>query len=81
MVNLADYKNREVVKICERLLQKALAGELTGLIYAARIRDEDRPVSAAGVYAKNPAVGLAAMGRASDILGAYVRRHTDPPNC
>lgn len=80
VVSLADYKNRDVVKICEGLLRKAIAGELTGLIYAARLREQDRPVSAAGVYAKDAAIALPAMDRASQILDGYVRRHSSTPN-
>jgi hypothetical protein len=73
VVRLNDFRNRDVIRFCEQLLQKAIAGEITGLIYTARINEVDHAVSAIGVYAKDSSVGLPAMARMAEALELHVK--------
>lgn len=73
VVRLNDFRNREVIRFCELLLQKAIAGEVTGMIYTLRLNDEDQPVGAVGVYAKDPSIGLPVMASMADVLSAHVK--------
>lgn len=73
VVDLNDFRNRDVVKLCELLLQKAISGEITGLIYTARIDDEDQGVSAIGCYAKDESIALPAMAQMASILNTHVQ--------
>jgi hypothetical protein len=79
VVNIADYKNRDVVRVCERLLEKALAGEITGLIYTLRMHNEDHAVSAVGIYAKDASIALPALERISQAAAAYVKANSPIP--
>lgn len=73
VVRLNDFRNREVIRFCELLLQKAISGEITGMIYTLRLNDEDQPVSAVGVYAKDSSIGLPVMASMADVLSAHVK--------
>lgn len=73
VVNINDFRNRDVIRLCEQLLQKAISGELTGLIYTARLDDEDHAVAAVGCYARDPMVGLPAMAKMAAILESHVK--------
>lgn len=75
VVRLNDFRNRDVIRFCEQLLQKAISGEITGLIYTARLNDEDHAVSAIGVYAKDSAIAIPAMARMSEALASHVKNN------
>lgn len=76
VVRLNDFRNRDVILFCEQLLEKAVSGEITGLIYTARLNGEDHAVSAVGVYSKDSQVALPAMAQMAEALAAHVAKNS-----
>ena len=73
VVSITAHRNRDLVNTLRKLLEKAEAGEITGLLYTARIGKAEHGVGACGEYADDPIGGLAAMALASDTLSNLIR--------
>ena len=66
VVSISAFRNRDLIYTLRNLLEQAEAGEVTGLLYTARIGDKDHGIGACGTYADDPLGGLAAMTLAID---------------
>lgn len=74
VISIKEYKERETIATLERLLEKAKAGEITGLIYTVRLGEWNHGVGVTGTYRQDPISGLGATGRVFDILNQEARR-------
>lgn len=73
VVSITAYRNRDLVNTLRSLLDQAESGEITGLLYTARIGKTEHGVGACGEYADDPIGGLAAITLASDTLTHLIR--------
>ncbi len=62
-----------VVATLEKLLTKARAGELTGLMYVVRAQNQDHGVGIAGSYINDVQSGLSAFSLIYSLLGDNLR--------
>lgn len=60
VVNLAQYRSREVIAALRELLEAAEAGEIRGLAYVVKVAPGDNRVGLAGVYKQCPEKALKA---------------------
>jgi hypothetical protein len=74
VISIKEYKERDTIATLERLLEKARAGEITGLIYTVSLSQWDHAVGVTGRYREDPISGLGAAGRVFDILNQEARR-------
>lgn len=74
VISIKEFKERDTIATLERLLEKARAGEITGLIYTVRLGEWSHAVGVTGRYREDPISGLGAAGRVFDILNQEARR-------
>ena len=74
VISIKEYKERDTIATLERLLAKARAGEVTGLIFTVRLGEWNLAVGVSGRYREDPISGLGAAGRVFDILNQEARR-------
>lgn len=63
LVNLAEYRNRELVAVCKELLRLAEEGEAMGLAFVLKLGRGDHRGGLSGDYRRNPDEALAAAVR------------------
>ena len=66
VISISAYRNRDLVKTLENLLEQAKLGKINGLLYTARVGNSEHGVGACGTYADDPLGGLAAMTLAAE---------------
>jgi hypothetical protein len=59
---LSEYKNREIVKQLERMLEQAKRGELDGIAFAAHYKCKSHYIGSFGIYQDDPIVAAGAIG-------------------
>lgn len=60
LINLEQYRKKEVVDALKALLAAAEEGEIQGLAYIVRVGAEDHRAGTAGIYRRNPEKALQA---------------------
>jgi len=68
VVSITKYKNHDLIKTCESILEKAQSGEITGILYAVRLNENDHGVGVTGDYLVSRTKRVAAMGLIIDAL-------------
>lgn len=60
LVNLENYRRKEVVDALEALLAAAKAGEVQGLVYVVKVGPDEHRAGTVGVYRRHPEKALSA---------------------
>ena len=74
VISITEYRNRETIATLEGLLQKAMDGDVQGIIYAVKLEHGPQAVGFAGYYAVNPTPGLTAAARVFELLTTEAKR-------
>jgi hypothetical protein len=68
LVNLDQYRSREVVAALEELLEAAKQGEIRGLAYIVKVAPDDNRAGVVGEYKRSPAKALQATFQLERLL-------------
>lgn len=61
VVNLSEFKNREVVAVCRELLRMAEEGEATALAFVVKTGPRTHQAGMIGDYVRSPAEAMSAV--------------------
>ena len=77
LANNSDLtENAQVIAILESLLEKAKAGDVSGMMYVVNHKGENHGVGVAGDYLSDLQSGIAAFCLVYGLLGDNLRRHS-----
>lgn len=68
LVDLEQYRNRDVVDKARRLLALAESGRVRGFVFAAKLEDGDYGAGLAGDYKRHPEQALPALLQLKELL-------------
>lgn len=60
LINLEQYRKKEIVETLEALLKAAKAGDIQGLAYVVKVAPGDNRAGTAGIYRRFPEKALQA---------------------
>lgn len=58
VVRLEEYRQKDLIASLESMLESVRRGEVTGIVYIARMRNSEQHAGAVGSYVDDPGPGL-----------------------
>lgn len=68
LVNLDEYRHRDVIEVAKKLLESAERGEIRGLVFVVSVAPGDNRAGVAGEYKRRPEEALKATFKLERLL-------------